>query len=109
MRAEQQTQSPFENPSYRQPPSLLGRIVAGLLSIGLLVLGFMFSLAALAVVAVLGLALGGWIWWKTRALRKAMREQAAAGIVIEPEGRVIDGEVVREAPTATGERLLPRN
>ncbi len=39
----------------------------------MLVLAFMFSLVALAVVAVLGLALGGWLWWKTRALRKQIR------------------------------------
>jgi hypothetical protein len=35
----------------------------------------MFSLVALAVVAVGGLMLWGWLWWKTRAIRQQIREQ----------------------------------
>ena len=53
----------------------------------LLVLGFMFSVILFAVIAVLGLALWGYVRWKTRKLRRTMQEQA-------PDGHVIDGEAV---------------
>jgi hypothetical protein len=51
----------------RQPQGPLAKVLAFILSAAFLVLAFMFSLVALAVVAVLGVALGGWLWWKTRA------------------------------------------
>ncbi len=51
----------------------------------LLVLGLLFSVVVLAVIAVLGLAIWGYLWWQTRKLRQAVRAQ---------EGRVIDGEAV---------------
>jgi len=87
-----------------QPAGLLGKMLAFMLSAALLVLGFMFSLVALAVVAVGGLALGGWLWWKTRRLRKQLREAATAKA---DDGYVIEGEVIRdyEAPAPAG-RLL---
>ena len=53
----------------------------------LLIVGFMFSLVVLAVIAVLGLAVWGYLWWKTRQLRRAMQEHA-------PDGQVIDGEAI---------------
>ncbi|MDE2440796.1 MAG: hypothetical protein KGP14_07205 [Betaproteobacteria bacterium] len=54
-----------------QPPQgPLAKLVAFLLSATFLTLAFMFSLVALAVVAVAGLAFGGWLWWRTRQLRK---------------------------------------
>jgi len=70
--------------------------VTTLLAAGLLVIGFMFSVIALAVVAVLGMIGLGYFWWKTRALRRAIREQMAA--TRSEQGRVIEGEatVVRE-------------
>lgn len=86
----------------RPPQTLLGRIVAFILSGVLIVLALMFSLVVLAVVAVGGLIFAGWFWWKTRTLRKAMREAAPT-----PErpgnGDIIDGECVRETPD---DRLL---
>lgn len=88
------------------PQGFLGKLLAFVLSAGLFVLAFMFSLAALAIVAVGGVMFAGWLWWKTRAVRKQMRE---AGIAKGfPEGNIIEGEVVRdaEAPPSSG-RLLP--
>ena len=58
-----------------QPQSLLGKVLTLVLGAAFLVLAFMFSLVALAVVAVGGTMLWGWLWWKTRAIRKQMREQ----------------------------------
>ena len=65
-----------------------------------LILGFVFSLVLFAVLITLGLLAWGFWWWKSRALRKAMRERrgAAAG------GVVIDGEavVVKEVQARIG-------
>ena len=69
----------------------------------------MFSLVVVAVLAVDAQAVGQYFWWKTRALRQAMREtleaqqQAAeAGMRMdtgsaapEADGAVIEGEAVR--------------
>lgn len=88
----------------RPPQTLLGRIVAFILTGVLIVLALMFSLVALAVAAVGGLLFAGWFWWKTRALRKAMREAEATAMPGRPGGGdFIDGECVREIPD---DRLL---
>ena len=68
-----------------------------------MVLAFMFSLVALAVVAVLGVALGGWLWWKTRAMRKQMQQMREAAQQMGGEqpvrsDQVIEGEFIREVP-----------
>lgn len=92
--------------------SLPAKILTLLLSAALLVLGFMFSLVALAIAAIVVLGLGGWFWWKTRALRKALREGMPPGAM--PPGAmpqnpddIIEGEFVRETPRpADASRLL---
>jgi hypothetical protein len=67
----------------------------------LLILGFIFSVVLLVVVATLGLAAWGYLWWKTRTLRRAMREQA-------PDGQVIDGEAtVVEEYRVKARNVLP--
>lgn len=87
----------------RAPQGIAGKLLTALLSVGLLVLGVMFSLVALAVAAVIGLLFAGWFWWKTRALRKALREAApsaaAATASRAADGDIIDGECVRETPS----------
>ena len=69
----------------------------------LLALGFMASVIVFAVIGVLGLMLWGYLQWKTRKLRRAMREQAAGN-----NGHVIDGEaVVVEEYSVTTKNVLP--
>lgn len=70
--------------------SLLTRILAALVGVILLVVGLMFSLVLLAVLAVAGLVGLGWFWWKTRALRKTMQQRPADGHVIEGEAMVVE-------------------
>ena len=55
----------------------------------LLVVAFMFSLLVFAILATVGVLVWGYLWWKTRELRKQMRE-------LPPGGRVIEGEAICE-------------
>ena len=90
------------NPQFRQgtPPGPLAKLAAFVLSAAFLVLAFMFSLIALAVLAVVGVALGGWLWWKTRTLRKQMQQMRDAQPVSNDQPvrneQVIEGEFSRE-------------
>ncbi|NTV71241.1 MAG: hypothetical protein HGA71_13990 [Azonexaceae bacterium] len=93
------------NSQFRQgtPPGPLAKVVAFVLSAAFMVLAFMFSLVALAVVAVLGVALGGWLWWKTRTLRKQMQQMREAAQQMAQDqpvrnDQVIEGEFIREVP-----------
>ena len=85
-------------------------MLAFIIGAGFLVLAFMFSLVALAVIAVAGLGLWGWLWWKTRAIRKQMREQMseqAPAASAARDGFIIEGEVIREeSQPSRPERLL---
>ena len=82
-------------PQLRGPKSgIVGRIVAGIVGAVALVVGLALSFAVFVGVATLAVIAGGWLLWKTRALRKHMREQMnerPAG------GRIIEGEVIRDA------------
>ena len=78
-----------------KPPGLLGKMVGVFVGAIALVLAFMFSVVALAVVSVIVLIIVGYLWWKTRDLRRQMREHP-------PGGRVIDGDAIndREDPVS---------
>ncbi len=77
----------------KPPTGPLAQALALVVGAILLVLGFMFSLVLLAVFVAVGLMLGAWFFWKTRHVRKAMRE---AGAMRNPpaHGDVIEGEAV---------------
>ena len=68
---------------------VLGRILTFALSAVLLVVAFMFSVVALAVVSVVVMVVIAYLWWKTRELRRRMRENP-------PGGRVIDGDASKD-------------
>ena len=94
--------------STARPPSLWQRIVGGVVMLGVFALALTVSVALFAVVLTVGAIVWGYLWWKTRDLRKAMREHMNArppdggvhtGREHEPggpRGVIIDGEVVRE-------------
>jgi membrane protein implicated in regulation of membrane protease activity len=69
---------------------VLRNVLAALTGAVLLVLGFMFSIVILTAIAVVGLAVWGYLMWKTRKVRQAMREQAHTGSVIEGEAVVVE-------------------
>lgn len=86
-----------------RPMNTWQKLLAGVAGAGIFVLALMFSVVLFAVVATVGLAVWGWVWWKTRDLRKQMREQMerqrqGQGASAEPgaEGLVIEGEILRE-------------
>ncbi|GEM_PF-1200409 len=85
----------------RAPQSLFGKLLTLAFSLCLLALALMFSLVALIVVAIGGALFAGWLWWKTRRLRKTMRD--AAPMTDGGGTRIIEGEYIREADD--GERL----
>lgn len=90
----------------KPPTSLLGQILALVAAVVLLVLGFMFSVVLLAVFVVIGLTVGAWFFWKTRHMRKAMRE-AGATRQAPTEGNVIEGEVIIVEEYQAGEKSVP--
>ena len=67
----------------------LGKFLTTVASAAVLVVVFMLSLLVFAAVAAIALLAGGYLWWKTRTLRRQMRERP-------PGARVIDGEVIRD-------------
>lgn len=69
--------------------SLLGRVAAFLVGVVALAVAFMFSVVALAIVSVIVLIGVAYLWWKTRDLRRRLRENP-------PGGRVIDGDAMRD-------------
>jgi len=86
-----------------RPMSPWQKLVAAVAGAGIFVLALMFSVVLFAVVATVGLAVWGWVWWKTRELRKRMREQMAQQGQAQTqangardEGLVLEGEVIRE-------------
>jgi Flp pilus assembly protein TadB len=96
-------------PTVRGPLSTLFAVLSATV---LLVLGFTFSLVIIAIAVVAGLIGFGYLWWKTRAFRRQIREQMAMagqtqhgqpaeqdGGAIDgnvTEGEIIEGEVIRE-------------
>lgn len=101
--------------SSANPPGLLQKALAIIITAALAVLGFMFSAVLLAIVMVALVVGGAYMWWKTREVRRQMRQmqeqmrdfqarsssaqseafesEAFHGEVFE--GEIIEGEAVR--------------
>ena len=85
--------------------SLWGKLAASLLAVVMGVVLFTFSLVVLAVFLAFGLIVWAWLMWRTRGVRRRMREQMEDALrrSADPaDGTVIEGEytevsrVVRE-------------
>jgi hypothetical protein len=91
-------------------PNPLRKMVVFVLTVVLIGLVFMFSMVVLAIILVAGAIAWGYLWWKTRELRKQMRNFPPRGVVMEGEvvegekirGEVIKGEVIRVDDTLDG-------
>lgn len=66
--------------------SFLQRVVGAILGIALFIAAFIFASVLLAIAATAALLIWGWLWWRTRDLRRAARESDS--VVIEGEYRV---------------------
>lgn len=83
----------------RQPASPLTRLLSSMAAIALLVVGFMFSIVAAVFILGLLLIAGLYLWWKTRDVRKLMRDaqkQAAAQHAAQDEHRHTSHEQAAE-------------
>ena len=69
---------------------LMGKLLMFAAGAVVLVAAFMVSLVVFAVALMVGLLVIAYLWWKTRELRRQIREQ-------RPGGRVIEGEAIRAA------------
>jgi UPF0716 family protein affecting phage T7 exclusion len=90
-------QEPPASSGMRAPGGVLGRVVAIAGGIVVLVVAFMFSLIALAVLIVGGLLIFVYLKWKTRHLRRHLNQQMAQQANRQPQetsGAVIEGEVL---------------
>jgi hypothetical protein len=88
-----------------------GKLLAIMVSAALVVVGFMFSVLALAVLLVGGTLLLAYLKWKTRHLRRVL--DAPAQPASRPEqqssGRVIEGEVIGDAEYDANSHAPTRN
>lgn len=96
-------------------PGLLARIFAILAAALIAIVSLMFSIVVFAIALAIGAVVWGWLWWKTRELRKQMRQdplfreaarQAAQGT--PGQGDVIEGVVIREVPDDSEQGRGPR-
>lgn len=72
-----------------EPPGLLARILAFVVTVALVGVALMFSVFLFAFIVTVGVAAWAYLWWKTRDLRRNLHERPRDGLVIE-------GEVIRE-------------
>jgi len=77
--------------------SLLRKIAAIIATAVLIGFALMFSMLFIAVALSAGVVVWSYLWWKTRNLRKQMRnfhpaDEAINGEIIE--GEIIEGEVI---------------
>ena len=70
-----------------QPKTWLGRLIAGVVALALVVVGFFLSIVVLVVVACIAAVAILYFVWVTRRARRAMRDQVIEG---EVKSRDID-------------------
>jgi signal transduction histidine kinase len=86
-------------------PSFLRKLVAFVLTVAMFGLVLMFSAVLLVIILVVGTLAWGYLWWKTREIRKQMRAfQAAQMMRGKPVSAddVVEGEVIRVVESPDG-------
>jgi len=84
--------------SSSRPPSVLRKAGAMVATVALAGVALMFSAVLLTLVLSIGAMAFAYLWWKTRDLRKQMRNMPPRDATMETEvfeGEVIEGEAVR--------------
>jgi ABC-type bacteriocin/lantibiotic exporter with double-glycine peptidase domain len=92
------------NPIYitTKSSSLLSKVARILVTIVLIGLALMFSVLLFVVILTVGAMAWGYLWWRTRDLRKQMRAYPSDDVVIK--GEVIEGEVIRSEVNRISEK-----
>ena len=81
-------------------PGLLRKLVALIVTVALIGLLLMFSAVLLVVIVIVGTIAWAYLWWKTRHLRKQMRDFQSRAMREETKAsndEVFEGEVIRVA------------
>jgi hypothetical protein len=68
-------------------------VVAGAVT---LVSAFVVSLVLVAIGLAVVLTIGGYLWWKTREVRRQLRERMQGQLQPRSGGEVIEGEVIAQ-------------
>jgi ABC-type bacteriocin/lantibiotic exporter with double-glycine peptidase domain len=92
-------QMKYEYLTSARPPSLLHKVAALIVTATLVGLVLMFSVVLFAIIVVVGMIAWAYLWWRTRELRKQMRDFVPPpGAEQEQkvgEEEVFEGEVIR--------------
>jgi uncharacterized membrane protein len=86
-------------------PGLLHKLVALIVSVAMVGLALMFSAVLFAIIIVAGTLAWAYLWWKTRELRKQMRNFPPREVKQEEkmgDGEVFEGEVIRVVDSQDG-------
>lgn len=79
-------------------PGLLRKLAALIVTVAMVGLVLMFSAVLFAIIIVVGTIAWAYLWWKTRELRKQMRNFPPREVQREEkmsDGEVFEGEVIR--------------
>ncbi|BCK88138.1 hypothetical protein MIZ01_1939 [Sideroxyarcus emersonii] len=81
-----------------KPRGPLRKLAALILTVAMVGLALMFSAVLLVVIALVGAMAWAYLWWKTRELRKQMRDlhsRATRAAATASNDAVFEGEVIR--------------
>jgi Flp pilus assembly protein TadB len=86
-------------------PGLLRKLAALIVTVAMVGLVLMFSAVLFAIIIVAGALAWAYLWWKTRELRKQMRNFPPREVKREEkmsDGNVFEGEVIRVVDSQDG-------
>lgn len=84
---------------------LLRKLAASVVTVAMVGLALMFSAVLFAIIVVAGAIAWAYLWWKTRELRKQMRDFPPREVMREKrmsDGNVFEGEAVRVVDSRDG-------
>lgn len=83
----------FISTSPSTPPGPFRKLAGVVIAVVVAVLALMFSAVLLAGIAIVGIFVGAYWWWKTRELRQHLRDLQAQAQAMERTGTASDGDV----------------
>jgi Flp pilus assembly protein TadB len=98
-------QMKYELDSPEKSPGLLRKLLAFIVTVAMLGLVLMFSAVLLTIIMIAGMLAWTYLWWKTRELRKQMRDFSPRTVEREIKvngDEVFEGEVIRVVDSRDG-------